>query len=115
MLRKMYINTDGPTAHLGSPDSILSHPTIDIFTSTSLPEAPLVGPKSTPTLNMNNLTNIVGGQSHQPATQGQGVHKPDFLDKAFDTVSKKAGHDLNPSTDEKITDAGRGLFEKVTG
>jgi hypothetical protein len=34
---------------------------------------------------------------------------------AFDFLSKKAGHDFNPKTDEKITDGARGLLEKVTG
>lgn len=34
---------------------------------------------------------------------------------AFDAISKKAGHDFNPATDEKITDGARGLYEKATG
>jgi hypothetical protein len=34
---------------------------------------------------------------------------------AFDFISKKAGHDLNPETDEKVTDGARGLYEKFSG
>jgi hypothetical protein len=34
---------------------------------------------------------------------------------AFDAISKKAGHDFDPKTDEKITDAARGAFEKFSG
>jgi hypothetical protein len=30
-------------------------------------------------------------------------------------MSKKAGRDFDPKTDEKITDGARGLYEKVTG
>ncbi len=30
-------------------------------------------------------------------------------------LSKKAGHPVNRNTGEKITDAARGAFEKVTG
>jgi hypothetical protein len=33
----------------------------------------------------------------------------------FDAASKRAGHDFDPKTDEKITDAARGMFEKATG
>jgi len=62
---------------------------------------------------MNNFGN-------QNAMTGQGMNQPmgqkqDPLDKVFDKVTKKSGHDMAPGTDEKITDAGRGLFEKVTG
>ena len=34
---------------------------------------------------------------------------------AWDSVSKKAGHDFDRSTDEKITDGARSAFEKATG
>lgn len=39
----------------------------------------------------------------------------DYVDKAFDAISKKAGHDFDPKTDEQITDGARGLYEKATG
>jgi len=34
---------------------------------------------------------------------------------AFAFVSKKAGYDLSPETDEQVTDAARGLYEKFSG
>ena len=64
---------------------------------------------------MENFTkNTQQGMSGQPAQQPAG-QKTDYVDKAFDFVSKKAGHDMAPQTDEKITDGGRGVFEKLTG
>ncbi|KAL0938193.1 uncharacterized protein CTRU02_207924 [Colletotrichum truncatum] len=47
--------------------------------------------------------------------QPAGQPKQDPVDKAFDFATKKAGHDMPRSTDEKITDAGRNMYEKVTG
>lgn len=29
--------------------------------------------------------------------------------------AKKSGHNINPTTQEKMTDAGRSAYEKVTG
>lgn len=34
---------------------------------------------------------------------------------AFDFGAKKSGHNINRSTEEKITDAGREAYEKLTG
>jgi hypothetical protein len=34
---------------------------------------------------------------------------------AFDFAAKKSGHTVDRSTGEKITDAGRSAYEKVTG
>jgi hypothetical protein len=48
-------------------------------------------------------------------TAGAGAQHNDYGDKAFDALSKKSGHNINPSTSEKITDGARGLFEKATG
>ncbi|KAK1985758.1 hypothetical protein LZ30DRAFT_707655 [Colletotrichum cereale] len=65
---------------------------------------------------MDQLKNLASGSKGTSNTTGAaGGQKQDFGDKAFDAVSKKAGHDFNPSTDEKITDGARGLYEKVTG
>ena len=38
-----------------------------------------------------------------------------FDSTAWDTASKKSGHDLDRGTDEKITDGARSMFEKATG
>lgn len=48
-------------------------------------------------------------------TAGAGAEHNDYGDKAFDALAKKTGHNINPSTSEKITDGARGLFEKATG
>jgi hypothetical protein len=65
------------------------------------------------TFSQKNTQGSMGAPAgNQQQAPGQ---KTDYVDKAFDFASKKAGHDMNPQTDEKITDAGRGLYEKVTG
>lgn len=51
-----------------------------------------------------------GGQ--QPAGDGQ---KEDYVDKGLDGAEKKFGFQQSRETNEKITDAGRGLYEKQTG
>ncbi|PNY18299.1 Uncharacterized protein TCAP_07585 [Tolypocladium capitatum] len=49
-------------------------------------------------------------------SSGEGSEqKQDYVDKAFGVASKKSGHNLDRNTQEKITDAGRGAYEKVTG
>lgn len=37
------------------------------------------------------------------------------LRTAFDAGVKKSGHSMDRNTQEKVTDAGRGMFEKQTG
>ncbi|EFQ36265.1 hypothetical protein CGRA01v4_14989 [Colletotrichum graminicola] len=64
---------------------------------------------------MDQIKNLAGGSNGASNTAGAGQQKQDPVDKVFDFGSKKAGHDFSPSTDEKITDAGRGVYEKVTG
>ncbi|KXH26518.1 hypothetical protein CSAL01_09286 [Colletotrichum salicis] len=64
---------------------------------------------------MDKLKNLASGSSTSNTAAAPGQQKQDPLDKAFDMGSKKAGHDLPPSTDEKITDGARGIYEKVTG
>ncbi|KAK2008714.1 hypothetical protein LZ32DRAFT_661888 [Colletotrichum eremochloae] len=64
---------------------------------------------------MDQIKNLAGGSHGNANAAGAGQQKQDPVDKVFDFGSKKAGHDFSPSTDEKITDAGRGIYEKVTG
>lgn len=54
--------------------------------------------------------------SGQTTAQGNaGAQKEDYGDKALDTAEKKFGMSQSRETNEKITDAGRGLYEKQTG
>ncbi|KAJ6453357.1 hypothetical protein C8R45DRAFT_1039254 [Mycena sanguinolenta] len=39
----------------------------------------------------------------------------DYVDKGLDAFERKEGFTENRATNEKITDAARGAFEKVTG
>ncbi|KAF3796920.1 hypothetical protein GCG54_00013095 [Colletotrichum gloeosporioides] len=60
-------------------------------------------------------------KSSNNQAQAAGQSKEDPVDKArtdgaylaFDFATKKAGHDMPRSTDEKITDAGRNMYEKL--
>ncbi|KAL2753253.1 hypothetical protein ACRALDRAFT_1065415 [Sodiomyces alcalophilus JCM 7366] len=74
---------------------------------------------------MDKLKNAMKGgsdsskeQSSQ-ATQGaqgaQGGQQDDYLDKAFGAAAQKSGHNIDRDTQERITDTGRGMFEKGTG
>ncbi|KAL6853105.1 hypothetical protein ACO1O0_007658 [Amphichorda felina] len=56
-----------------------------------------------------------GSKDEKKASGSGGEQKEDYVDKAWDTISKKAGHDFDRETDEKITDAARGAFEKFSG
>ncbi|KAJ4861756.1 hypothetical protein T069G_02710 [Trichoderma breve] len=49
-----------------------------------------------------------------PQAGGQ-AQKEDYVDKAFSMGAKKSGHNMDRNTQEKITDAGRNMYEKVTG
>ncbi|PNP40823.1 hypothetical protein TGAM01_v202613 [Trichoderma gamsii] len=74
---------------------------------------------------MDFVKNAMHNNQGQPAAQGAaapgaapqagGVQKDDYVDKAFGMGSKKAGYNMNRNTQEKITDAGRSMYEKVTG
>ncbi|WYZ45744.1 hypothetical protein EsH8_VIII_001060 [Colletotrichum jinshuiense] len=64
---------------------------------------------------MDYLKKFAGGSSSSHSAGQPAGQKQDPVDKIFDKVSKKAGHDFSPSQDEKITDAGRKLYEKFTG
>lgn len=63
---------------------------------------------------INKAKDVMGGSSSsgQPAAGGQ---KEDYGDKGLDAVEKKMGMSQNRETNEKITDAGRGLYEKQSG
>ncbi|TLS30854.1 hypothetical protein PpBr36_03955 [Pyricularia pennisetigena] len=65
---------------------------------------------------MDSFTNNNNGTA-APGQQNPGMagEKKDFGDKAFDALAKKSGHPVDRNTSEKITDAARGAFEKVTG
>ncbi|KAH8175110.1 hypothetical protein LIA77_06529 [Sarocladium implicatum] len=56
-----------------------------------------------------------GSGKKDAKTDGKSGESQDYGDKAFDAISKKAGHDFDPKTDEQITDGARGLYEKATG
>jgi len=57
----------------------------------------------------------LGGGAGTNATANAGASKQDPVDKAVNFMSQKAGKPMNRSTEEKITDAGRKVLEKVTG
>ncbi|KHN97957.1 uncharacterized protein MAM_04346 [Metarhizium album ARSEF 1941] len=55
------------------------------------------------------------GQPAEGQGQGQGGEQKDYVDKAFGMAASKSGHNIDPNTQEKITDAGRSAYEKATG
>ncbi|EEY17138.1 hypothetical protein D7B24_001230 [Verticillium nonalfalfae] len=57
----------------------------------------------------------LGGSGHKEVNTQGGAGKQDYVDKAFDAGVKKSGHSMDRNTQEKVTDAGRGMFEKQTG
>ncbi|MCJ1414729.1 hypothetical protein MMC32_001056 [Xylographa parallela] len=65
--------------------------------------------------------NPAGGSSGVPAQGAGGQGGEDYLDKALDAVEKKFGGakfqdpNTNRAMNEKITDAIRNFFEKITG
>ncbi|KAH7361866.1 hypothetical protein B0T11DRAFT_279745 [Plectosphaerella cucumerina] len=65
---------------------------------------------------------VTGGSSAnqqvntQPHGQPSGAGgQQDYVDKAFGAGVQKSGYNVNAGQQEKITDAGRGAFEKATG
>jgi len=67
--------------------------------------------------NFNNTGSGVAGSAlgNNPGNAAAAGQHRDIGDKVFDAAAKKSGHNVNPSTSEKITDGARGLFEKATG
>ncbi|KAJ4419475.1 hypothetical protein N0V82_004920 [Gnomoniopsis sp. IMI 355080] len=67
---------------------------------------------------LKNFANKAGSGSTSNTntnTAAGGAQKEDYVDKAFDFGSKKAGHPMDRNTSEKITDGARSAYEKVTG
>ncbi|KAJ5481267.1 hypothetical protein N7475_000079 [Penicillium sp. IBT 31633x] len=72
---------------------------------------------------ISHLASKVGGHGGHSSGSGSGAGargQEDYVDKGLDSVEKKfGGGKVDPvkmrSTNEKITDAGRGQFEKSTG
>jgi len=69
---------------------------------------------------LKKLEGAASGQSqpqstNAPQQSNNGADQEDYLDKGLDAVEKKLGHTQSRETNEKITDAARGLFEKATG
>ncbi|KAH8904701.1 hypothetical protein BR93DRAFT_930142 [Coniochaeta sp. PMI_546] len=60
-------------------------------------------------------TNTTGTSNPLTGNAQAGGQQKDYGDKAFDTLAKKSGHNVDANTSEKITDGARGLFEKATG
>lgn len=56
-----------------------------------------------------------GSSSNTGNTAPADGQKEDYVDKGLDGVEKKFGFSQSRETNEKITDAGRGLYEKQTG
>ncbi|KAK8197015.1 hypothetical protein HDK77DRAFT_478227 [Phyllosticta capitalensis] len=56
-----------------------------------------------------------GDKTQTSNTAGGSSQNEDYLDKGLDSFEKKKGLPVNRDTNEKITDAARGAFEKVTG
>ncbi|KAH7322633.1 hypothetical protein B0I35DRAFT_476565 [Stachybotrys elegans] len=62
------------------------------------------------------VSKATSGSGNKDANQNKtGDGQMDFIDKAWDAASKKAGHDFDRSTDEKITDAARDAYKKYSG
>eukprot|EP00249_Psilotum_nudum_P036583 c8094_g1_i1 orf=74-316(+) len=53
-----------------------------------------------------------GATNAQQPADGQ---KEDYVDKGMDAVQKKFGFQQSRETNERITDAGRDMYEKQTG
>ncbi|KAJ3902150.1 hypothetical protein F5879DRAFT_991269 [Lentinula edodes] len=60
-----------------------------------------------------------GNEMNANASQQQNAtgqqQSEDYSDKGLDAIEKKEGVNLNRNTNEKITDAAREGFEKITG
>ncbi|PTB69048.1 hypothetical protein BBK36DRAFT_2418 [Trichoderma citrinoviride] len=68
--------------------------------------------------NQNESSGIQGNQSTHgtaPAAPQQGGQQDDYVDKAFSMGAKQSGHNIDRNTQEKITDTGRGMYEKASG
>lgn len=79
-------------------------------------------------MDPNNTQNVQGGAQKEDYVDKGKLQRPlpsplllhfanipSSLVPAFDFGAKKSGHSVPRETAEKITDAGRGLYEKATG
>ncbi|KAF2000408.1 hypothetical protein P154DRAFT_576088 [Amniculicola lignicola CBS 123094] len=67
---------------------------------------------------LKNLAGKFGGSSKSSSTPASGDKKAegqDYADKGLSALQKKFGFKSNAATNEKITDAARGQYEKSTG
>ncbi|KAK2593652.1 hypothetical protein QQS21_008656 [Conoideocrella luteorostrata] len=77
--------------------------------------------KAVSSAGSGNQSNNQQEQQQQQQPQGgdnqnqQSGQQKDYGDKAFDFISKKAGLNLNPDQEEKITDGARTAYEKYSG
>ncbi|KAJ7914703.1 hypothetical protein B0H13DRAFT_1711932 [Mycena leptocephala] len=55
------------------------------------------------------------GNNNNTSTGMQSTGNEDYVDKGLDALERKEGIPDNRATNEKITDAARGAYEKVTG
>ncbi|CEI70279.1 hypothetical protein FVEN_g1200 [Fusarium venenatum] len=67
---------------------------------------------------MDFIKNAVSGNKEGASSSNNnngGAQSQDYVDKAFSAVSKKSGYNISADNQEKITDAGRNMYEKQTG
>lgn len=55
------------------------------------------------------------GTSNTTTDPNAGAGQKDYGDKGLDMLEKKTGHQQSAGVNEKVTDAGRGMYEKATG
>ncbi|KAL1394068.1 hypothetical protein HDK64DRAFT_334507 [Phyllosticta capitalensis] len=93
---------------------------IDLSTHSILKQPQRLSSTSNHYINMDALKDKLSGHGSGDKTQtsntaGGSSQNEDYLDKGLDSFEKKKGLPVNRDTNEKITDAARGAFEKVTG
>lgn len=64
---------------------------------------------------LNKAKDAMGKSGSSTGGQTGGAGKEDYADKGLDQIEKRAGMTQSRETNEKITDAGRGMYEKSTG
>ncbi|KAK5104877.1 hypothetical protein LTS08_001148 [Lithohypha guttulata] len=69
--------------------------------------------KAKDALNPSASSTVSTTSSGEPA--GPNAQKEDYVDKGLAAAEQKMGYSQSKETNEKITDAGRGLYEKQTG
>lgn len=64
---------------------------------------------------INKAKDAMSGSGSGSGSAPAGGQKEDYVDKGLAGVEKKTGFSQSRETNEKVTDAGRGLYEKQTG